>query len=69
MTDPKKPSRAELQPKDSETHLSADLQTFEGLPTQTKHLLLLSDEAEKVAGKQRAKLDKKIKAPAGRSKY
>lgn len=68
MTAPKKPSLADLQPKDHEKHLSADLQTFEGLPTQSKHLLLLSHEAEKATGKQRAKLDKKIKAPAGRSK-
>ena len=67
MSAPKKPTRAELQPKDHEKHLSADLQSFETLPDDTQEQLLLSDEAAKATGKQRAKVEKKIKQSAAKA--
>ena len=64
MSHPKKPTRAELQPKDHGKHLSADLQSFEELPDHMQQQLLLSDEAAKVTGKQRAKVENKITQPS-----
>lgn len=69
MSAPKKPSRAELQPKDHEKHLSADLQLFEELPDNTQKQLLLSVEAEKATGKHRANFENKIKKAAAKAKH
>lgn len=53
-----------VKPKhhDQDKHLSADLETFEALPAKTQKKLLLADEAEKTTGKERVKVDRKIKS-------
>jgi hypothetical protein len=64
MNAPENPSRKKLLPKDNGKHLSADLKTFNELPTKTQEMHLLSDEAEKVTGTHRAKVEQKIKQPS-----
>ncbi len=57
-----------MKPKPIEPakRLSKDLRTFEKLPEKTKELELLSDQAEKESGKNRAALDRLIHAKSDR---
>lgn len=47
--------------KENGKKLTEDLKTFERLPAKTREPLLLGDKAEKAIGKERAKLNDKIK--------
>lgn len=48
------------EPQDTEKNLTKDLKTFEKLPANTKELHVLTDQAEKSAGKERAVLQRLI---------
>ena len=48
-------------PPAAEKKLGTDLQTFEQLPTKTKELELLQDQAEKATGPEHAALHRAIR--------
>lgn len=51
-----------MKPKSSkpEKDTAKDLETFEGLPTKTKELSRLQDQAEKSTGPEKEAVNKKI---------
>lgn len=52
------------EPQETEKNLSRDLKTFERLPVDTKELHVLTDQAEKSTGKERAVLQRLIQKKA-----
>ncbi len=58
-----------LKRQKAEKNLSEDLKSFGRLPTKTKDLLILGEEAEKAIGKKRAAIDIKIKQVSTSAKH
>ncbi len=54
-------------PVEPEKQLGKDLQTFDKLPDKTKELHLLTDQAEKETGRNRAVLDRLIQQKSKRT--
>ena len=48
------------EPQETEKKLSEDLKTFDQLPVKTKELHILTDQAEKATGNERAVLQRLI---------